>query len=233
MKIEQPECRHCASKNNSLFHFCHLQELQHIEQHKTCAMYTQGQVIFHEGANPIGLYCINAGKVKIIKTASDGKEQIVRFAKPGDFLGYCSLLAGQPYPVSAVALEDATVCLVPKPMFSQLMNENKQFSDNLVKLLCRTVTGAAEKMTTIAYKPVRGRIAEALLFLHAFYKDTANPEGFITITRDDLASFVGTVKETAIRTLTDLKNEHLIETSRAGIKVKNAAGLLKVSELYD
>jgi CRP/FNR family transcriptional regulator, polysaccharide utilization system transcription regulator len=114
MKIEQPECQHCASRNSSLFYFCHLHELEHIEEAKTCSVYKHGQVIFHEGTNPIGLYCVNAGKVKISKTAPDGKEQIIRFAKPGDFLGYCSLLAGQPYGASATALEGATVCLVPK-----------------------------------------------------------------------------------------------------------------------
>jgi CRP-like cAMP-binding protein len=233
MKIEQPECRHCSSKSASLFHYCHLQEMENIEQAKTCSLYKKGHAIFHEGASPAGLYCLNSGKVKLSKTATHGKEQIVRFAKPGDFLGYCSLLAGQPYAVSATAIEDAVVCMVPKDVFARLLDKNKQFSDNLVKLLCKTVTGSSQKMTDIAYKPVRGRMAEALLFLHAFYRDKKNPDGIITVTRDDLASFVGTVKETAIRTLAEFRNESLIDTGRSGIKVKSPQGLMKVSELYD
>ncbi len=88
-------------------------------------------------------------------------------------------------------------------------------------------------MTDLAYKPVRGRMAEALLFLNKFYKDENNPEGVINITREDLASFVGTVKETAIRMLKEFKDEGLIETEKSDIKLLNVTGLLHVSELYD
>lgn len=233
MKFEQPDCQHCQSRKNSLFHFCHLNEIEDIENAKSCTVYSKGQVIFHEGANPVGLYCINTGKVKIFRHAADGKEQIVRLAKPGDFIGYCSLLAAKPYPVSAAALEDATVCMVPKASFSDLVKNNNHFSESLIKLLCQTVETSVEKMSDLAYKPVRGRLAEALLFLNNFYKDEKNPGGKITITREDLASFTGTVKETAIRMLNEFKQENLIETHRSEIEIKNVQGLVRISQLYD
>lgn len=233
MKFEQPDCQHCSHRKNSLFHFCHMNELEEINDAKSCSVYKKGQVLFHEGSNPQGLFCINSGKVKIYRHASDGKEQIVRLAKPGDFVGYCSLLAGKPYPVSAEALEDATICMVPKMSISHLLKDNNHFSEGMVKLLCKTVEGSVSKMTDLAYKPVRGRMAEALLFLHGFYKDEQNPKGIITITREDLASFVGTVKETVIRTLNEFKDEKIIETHRSEIEVKNVNGLIQISELYD
>lgn len=88
-------------------------------------------------------------------------------------------------------------------------------------------------MADIAYKPVRGRVAEALLFLHNFYIDEQNPKGIINIGREDLASFVGTVKETAIRMLKEFKDEGLIETDKSNIIIKDTEGLLHISELYD
>src|ERR1043166_3978171 len=123
--------------------------------------------------------------------------------------------------------------MVPKKIFSELIYDNKQFSESLIKFLCRTMESSVEKMTDLAYKPVRGRIAEALLFLSSFYKDEKNPKGIITITREDLASFTGTVKETTIRMLTEFKAENLIETNRSEIEIKNAEGLLHISQLYD
>lgn len=233
MKFEQPECQHCQSRKLSLFHFCHLNEIEGIDNAKSCALYKKGQVIFHEGSNPMGLYCINFGKVKVYRSAADGKEKIIRLAKAGDFIGYSSLLANKPYPVSAAALEDSTICMVPKQTISELLRNNSQFTENLMKLLCRTVEGSVEKMTDLSYKPVRGRIAEALLFLNRFYQDEHNPNGVISITREDLASFVGTVKETAIRMLNEFKQENLIETHRSDIEVKNVAGLVRISQLYD
>lgn len=233
MKFEAPDCAHCKTRKSSLFHFCHLEEIDQIDQEKSCGSYKRGQIIFQEGSNPMGMYCINSGKVKLYKYSSDGKEQIVRIAKPGDFLGYRSLLSHSRYPVSASALEDATICIVPKTALMELFKGNERFSQGLVEALCNTIDESYGKMADLAYKPVRGRLAEALLFLNRFYKDENNPDGVITITRDDLASFVGTVKETTIRMLKEFKDEGLIETEKSDIRILNTNKLVQISELYD
>lgn len=233
MKLTIPDCEHCKSRKNSLFHFCHLEELGKINDEKSCSVYKRGQILFQEGGNPMGMYCVNEGKVKLYKYASDGKEQIVRIAKPGDFIGYKSLLAGTRYPVSASALEDAQICIIPKHSIMELFKENEGFSKSMIEVLCSTIDETYAKMADLAYKPVRGRIAEALLFLNKFYKDEKNPEGIITITREDLASFVGTVKETTIRMLREFKDEGLIETEKSDIRLLNVPKLTKIAELYD
>ncbi len=233
MKFTQPECAHCKGRRDSLFHFCKMNELADLEDNKSCTVYKRGQVIFQEGANPLGVYCINSGKVKMYKHASDGKEQIIRIVKPGDFLGYRSMLAGTRYKLSAAALEDTAVCMIPKSTFLELFRTNENFSKSLMELLCSTLDESYTKIADIAYKPVRGRVAEALLFLHNFYKDAENPQGVVNISREDLASFVGTVKETAIRMLKEFKDEGLIETDKSLIIIKDTEGLLHISELYD
>ena len=233
MRITPPDCIHCKSRNASLFHFCHLDELEDINLHKTCASYKKGQVIFMEGANPIGLFCINKGAIKLYKYASDGKEQIVRIAKPGEFIGYSSLLSGRRYMLSASAMEDAVVCLVPKSDISSLFKKNERFSEGVISLLCSTIDESVEKMADLAYKPVRGRLAEALLLLYQSYKSEENPKGLVSINREDLASLVGTVKETAIRLLKEFKEDELIKTNKSEIEVLNPEGLAQVSGLYD
>lgn len=233
MKFTQPECAHCQGRRDSLFNFCKLNELESLDDTKSCSIYKRGQVIFQEGANPLGVYCINSGKVKMYKHASDGKEQIIRIVKPGDFLGYRSMLAGTRYKLSAAALEDTAVCMIPKATFMELFRTNESFSKSLLEVLCSTLDESYTKIADIAYKPVRGRVAEALLFLNSFYKDEQNPEGIINIGREDLASFVGTVKETAIRMLKEFKDEGLIETDKSNIIIKDKEGLLHISELYD
>jgi CRP-like cAMP-binding protein len=233
MKIEMPDCHHCKSRSDSLFHFCHLDELDEMNYNKTCSSFKRGQIIFQEGSKPLGIYCLNSGKVKVYKYASDGKEQIIRIAKPGEFIGYSSFLTDKRYPVSSAALEESTVCLIPREIINKLFRDNHNFSDALITLLCSTIENSYEKMSVLAYKPVKGRIAEALLLLQTTYKDSENPNGDINITREDLASLVGTVKETAIRVLKDFKNDHLIETDKTKILVKNPRGLSRVSMLYD
>lgn len=233
MKFSQPDCAHCNGRRDSLFHFCKLEELESLNDNKACNVYKRGQVVFEEGSNPLGVYCINSGKVKLYKHASDGKEQIIRIVKPGDFLGYRSMLAGTRYKLSAAAMEDTAVCMIPKNAFMELYQNNESFSKGLLSALCSTLDESYTKIADIAYKPVRGRVAEALLFLHNFYIDDKNPSGVINIGREDLASFVGTVKETAIRMLKEFKDEGLIETDKSNIIIKDKEGLLHISELYD
>lgn len=232
-KIPTPDCEHCKSRHSSLFHFCHVEETDFINETKTCALYKKGQTIFHEHANSYGLYCLNAGKVKLYKQAADGKEQILKIVTPGDFIGYGAMLSSSTYAVSAEVIEDAVICFVPKESVLKIFRENSRFSEGMVQLLTKTIDQTIEKMADIAYKPVRGRVAEALLLLSESYKDEKNPEGVISITREDLASYVGTVKETAIRVLKDLKEENLIETNNHAIRILDAKGLARVCDLYD
>lgn len=158
-----------------------------------------------------------------------GKEQIVRIVKAGDVVGYRSLIMHQRYSSSAFAIEDSKVCLIPKDEFMKLSANNRKFYEELMRMICEELENSQNKMTEIAYKPVRGRIAEALILL----AQMSVPQGVINLTRDDLASFVGTVKETVIRVLSELKSEHFIEIDKRTIKVLNLSGLEKLSGMYD
>ncbi len=229
MKMPQLECATCKTRNNSLFNFCSCAEAEKINLSKTCNIYKKDQVVFHENVFPIGLFCINTGAIKLSKIFSTGKEQILRIARPGDFIGYRSLITNDPYSVTATALEDSTICLIPKSEFQELMRTNKNFYESLLIMICKELENAESKIGEIAYKPVRGRIAEALLLLSNTYKE----EEFINLTREDLASFVGTVKETAIRVVSEFKEEKLISVDKRRIKIINAKGLLQISNLYD
>lgn len=229
VKFTQPRCEHCGTKDNCLFNVCSKDELSEISASKSCNVYKKGQVVFQEGSLPLGMFCLHKGLVKITKLGSNGKEQILRIAKAGDFLGYRSLIGGSRYRASAVALEDTTICLVPKAEFMETLRANSVFHDGMMKVLCTVIESAENKLTDIAYKPVRGRIAEALILLDKAFDDREQ----ITLTREDLAGFVGTVKETAIRIVSEFKNEKLIEIDKRSIKVVNPEGLMRISNLYD
>ena len=230
-----PTCEHCASRKLNPFNFCNLDELSRISDNKSCSVYQRGQVIFQQGSNPIGLFCINSGKVKVYKHGSDGKEQIVRIAKPGDFVGYRTLLAESQYSAYAAALDETTICLIPRQEFFSLMNANKRVSDAMTKMLCRNLREAEEKMVDLAYTPVRGRVAEALLLLKKSYRNSENEteKVVIPILRKDLASLVGTAQESVIRLLSEFKDENLIEINGRKITILDSKGLLRISNLYD
>lgn len=234
MKFQSPACENCLCRKYSIFNHCNFNELENLTAHKNSNLFKKGQVIFHEGSKPFGVYCVSSGKVKIAKSNSEGKEQIIRLAKNGDVLGYRALMADSKYSASAVVMEDAIVCFIPKEEFTGLLEKNARVGHELMKLLSTALGSAEERMAKMALKPVRERLAEALLLLYRTYQGEEPDEDFsISISREDLASIVGTAKETAIRFLSEFKEDKIISTQGSTIKILDTNKLIKISQLYD
>ena len=226
-------CQECKSRGSSLFAGICAHDLTSISQNKSCTQYKKGQMLFHEGTRPLGVYCINAGKVKVYKIGHDGKEQIIHVASNGNLLGYRAMLSEESYPVSAETLEEATVCFVPKHDFLQVLDGSHELHDTLLKAACKELGVMADNMTNMAQKSVRERLAVTLLMLRDTYgMDVENGPIEINLTREDLANIVGTATETLIRLLHDFKEEELIETKGRKIIVKQPDALVKVANIY-
>ena len=232
MKPLYPDCETCSCKRESIFTHCALEELKSISSNKSCTMYKRGQAIFQEGNKPFGVFCLNEGKVKVTKLGSEGKEQIVRLAKPGDTMGYRALLSDTRYSASAVALEDTKVCFIASEDFNQLIAKNYLVAKDMMRMLSNALADAEISIAQLATKPVRERLAEALLLLRKVY-GKPNEEFTIALSRDDLASLVGTAKETAIRFLSELKDEGVVSTQGSNITILKPDSLVRISQMYD
>jgi CRP/FNR family transcriptional regulator, polysaccharide utilization system transcription regulator len=232
MKPLYPDCETCSCKRDSIFTHCALEELHSISSNKSCTIYKRGQAIFQEGNKPFGVYCLNEGKVKITKLGSEGKEQIVRLGKPGDTLGYRALLSDTRYSASAIALEDTKVCFIASEDFNQLIAKNYLVAKDMMRMLSNALADAEVSIAQLATKPVRERLAEALLLLKKVY-GKQDEEFSIALSREDLASLVGTAKETAIRFLSELKDEGVVSTQGSIITILKPDALVRISQMYD
>lgn len=196
--------------------------------------FKKGQIIFSEGGHPLGLFCVNDGKVKLEHSGIDGKEQIVRMAKGGDVLGYRALLSSERYNASAVALDDTEICFIPKDAFFNVLKNNPQLSLEIIKMLSTELRKAEQTITDIAQKPVRERMAEALLFLketYGFEADNATID--VVLSREDIANLVGTATETAIRLLSEFKKDGIVESVGKKIKILDNNKLVKTANIYN
>lgn len=199
------------------------QELTQISEERDTRSYRKKDTIYQEDDFPKRLYFLASGKVKVVKTNDDGKEYIIDIHKAGDFLGYQALISGTEYSDSAVAMEDSEISFIPKEDFFSLLYNNRDFSTQFIKMLAANSMEKEEQLLALAYNSIRQRVAEALLKLYQRYES----EG-ITILREDLAAMVGTAKESVIRTLTDFKQEGLIEIHKSTITIKDAGKLMRI-----
>ncbi len=232
-KIDTPHCETCGSRDKSVFCGLSNVEVSELDKEKGCNIYDKGQVIFHEGNRVNGIYCINKGKIKIFQLGSEGKEQIIRFAKEGDIIGYRALLSEEPLSASASALEDANVCFIPKHQVIKMIMDNPNFNFKMLKVLSHELGEAAKVITDLAQKPVRERLAETLLAL----KDTFDLDDKKTIqvrlSREELANIVGTATESVIRLLSEFKKDKLIAIEGRNIMLLDVPALTRTANIFD
>ena len=231
--FDHVECKHCSNRFNSVFCKTEHDKMEEIEALKICSTVKKGETIFREGSYASGVYCINAGKIKLSMIGDEGKEQIVRLAKPGDIIGYKALLSGDRYSSTASALEDCNICFIPREIFLVILQKDAALSFEMMKVLSDELKRAEEKITHLAQKPVRERVAETILFLKETYWVDAENNVNVTLTREEIANLVGTATETAIRLLSEFNKEHIIELSGKKIKILDQNKLVKTANLYD
>jgi CRP-like cAMP-binding protein len=224
-------CEACTIRTHSLFRHLTDEEIQNISLHMITDTHKRGSVIYREGTRMKGFYCVHSGIVKIYKTGFDGKEQIIRFAQPGDIIGYRSVISNEAACTTTEILEDSILCLIPAEILMNLIKTNGDFAVELMKLTCKELGEANAYITDIAQKTVRERLAEILLQLYDEFGE--DPAGIlkISLTREELSNIVGTATESIIRLLSEFRNEQLIELNGRKIKILDRPGLKYIANI--
>lgn len=225
-------CDKCALETNSIFRHLTSEEAEKINYEKDFRRYKRGDILYHEGNRISGFYCINSGIIKVFKTGFDGKEQIIRFAKPGDIIAYRSVLSNEPACTTAKVIEDCQVCFIPSEILITFIRTNPNFALELMKLACHELGEANSYITDIAQKTVRERLAEVLIQLVDEFGLDDQKSLKISLTREELANIVGTATESVIRLLSEFKSDMLVELNGRKIRILNAKGLEKISNVF-
>lgn len=213
-----------------LKHFTN-EELTELSHEKKTILYKKGENIIEEGSTPKGIYFIDKGTAKMFKLGFNGKEQILRFTKAGDIIGYRSILSKQPYGASATAMEDVEVCFVPEKFFVKVLEFHPKLAFDVLRRISEDLGESAQTITFLAQKTVRERLAEVLVLLEK--KLGIDKEGFINIslTREEMANLIGTATESAIRLISEFKNDELIEVEGRRIKILDHKKLVKLGHI--
>ncbi len=183
--------------------------------------YKKKQVIYSEGNHPNRLYYIIKGKVKAYKTNEDGKELVTDLFCTGDFLGYVALLEGSAYKDTTEALEETELAIIPGEDFDELISKNAEVAKKFIQLLAKNISEKEAQLLALAYNSLRKKVADALLLLQKKYQQKKEDKFVIDISRESLATIAGTATESLIRTLSDFRNEKLIDIKNGTITITN------------
>jgi CRP-like cAMP-binding protein len=221
--LNAPDCNNCDSKHGSAFSVLYNDELTILSSNKSCHTYKDGEIIFSEDKYPSGIYCVHKGKIKISRSGQEGREHIVRFATTGDILGYKALLSREPFSASAIALDDCTICFIPRNQFFEAIQKNPKLSMRMLEILASDLTHSEERVMELAQKSVR----------ETFGTNEEDKTINVNLTREEIANIVGTATESVIRLLADFKKSGLIVLKGRKIEIVKQHALIREAHLTE
>jgi len=190
--------------------------------------FPKNKIIFFEGDTGSALYFIKSGKVKISKLSETGREIIVHFLGPGDIFAEVTLFQkNATYPATAEVIEDAVIGMIRNKNLESLVLENPQMAMELIRALTNKIMTIQERIRHLGANDAVERTVQVLLAL-ANGHGNKTPKGIelcVNITRQDLAAFVGTTRETISRILSKLNQAGVIDISGKSIVITDLEGL--------
>ena len=201
--------------------FGELNTLDNITENREENHYKKKQAVYMEGNHPYKLFYIKKGKVKTFISNEDGKVLTTGLFGEGDFFGYTALLEGTIYKETAEAIDDSVITDIPIDEFQKLLYHDAAATRKIIQLLSKNIAEKEQQLLNIAYNSLRKRVATALITLLNKYGKEGDDVFTINFSREDLANIAGTATESLIRTLSDFKNEKLIDIQGSRISVLN------------
>lgn len=170
-------------------------------------------ILFYEGTLCTAIYLLEHGRVKVYKTTEDGREQIVNVLQEGDLFPHVGMFGGSPYPATAETLEDTVLYSINVEELTRLLESNPRLCIRLLQILESKIRELQRRLSDVLSKDMREKIVNTLLSLartSGIETEEAH-EIHMELTHQDIASMVGTTRETVSRIISQLKREGVLQ----------------------
>jgi|APSaa5957512622_1039677.scaffolds.fasta_scaffold08573_2 CRP-like cAMP-binding protein len=220
-------CENCQLK--SLF-FTHVttDELIDMCEIKEERSYSKGDIIIGEGEPISEFLYMKEGLVKLSKSTVEGKDQIISFSKPFDFVSILSVFSSDIYKYSVSAVEDSVVCVLELDVVKNYAQQNAMFTMDLMTRVSQATDKIVLDSLEIKRKHLKGRVAHVLLYFANYIYE--NDEFELPISRREIAEYIGMTTENVIRTLSEFRKDKIIKIFGKDIQIADKKRLENVSE---
>lgn len=201
-------------------------ELDFLVERAVTRRCSPGELIFGEGEPCSGLYVVERGHVRIFKSSSSGREQVLSIDGAGSSIAEVPVFDGGNYPASGAAVDHATLLLIRKQDFHELCLAQPQVALKVLRVVgarLRRLVGIIEELS---FTTVRHRLAALLLRLARDGKPTADGvEILLPANNQELAAQIGTVRELVSRNLSRLQAEGILKIDGRTVLLCNPIAL--------
>ena len=203
------------------------EEADLVRSSKTQILFRKGDNLTKQGAFTSYTLFLIKGLAKQYIEGGNNKSYNLRIIRPGEFVGLSAIFQSNTFNYSSVALTDCQVFLVEKEAINQVCMQNGVFTTRIVRRYIEQNSNLYEKLTTLLYKQMNGRMAETLLYIDSLKSE--NNEIFQLLSRKDLADFAATSTESAVKLLKSFEKDGLIALDEKDIYLLNYEALREIS----
>ncbi len=197
-----------------------------INQARTEKVFRKGEIIVKENDPITSFLYLRKGLVKFYKTDEYGKDHLLSINKPGDFVNLLNIFSDKNYHYSVSALEETMVCEVQLDALKEVIVSNSKFALRILNRVACISDDVITNRFEISRKQVKGRVAYILAFLaDQIYKSN---QFRIPITRRELGELISMTTENTIRTLSEFKNDGIIDMKGKNITILDYTRLYKI-----
>lgn len=223
------DCFTCQTRERTEWCVLKDEDLRRINEAKRGREWLPGEVLYLQGEECAGIYCIESGMIGVRKIDAEGNSVLLGIAYPGDTLGYRSLLMNKEHEVSAEVLKKGTVCFIDRATVTSLLAHNPSLGHRFLQRAVKDLGEAEDKFLESVTLTVRARFAHLLLVLKERYGARAEDGGLsleLPLSRQDLAAMIGVRPETLSRTIRQFEEEGIARFSGRTVRVPKIENLL-------
>ncbi len=241
-------CTSCVMKNQCAFKGLSEKAMRDVDSTKRTQTYARGETIFHQGDDSSHFYCVSSGSVQVFRN-SPYREQSFAIVGPGGWLGFRDALGSSPYQHNARVLKTTTVCKVPREKLVDLVKTDPAFAREISMELAAGWREAEKQSYNLGARNIMERLADFLLslreaevtgghalgersfrILDAEHKNPQGnfPEAELPLTREVIATLLGSSTESVIRALSDFKARGWIDTKKGKVVFRNEPALHRI-----
>ncbi len=221
------DCRECILRP-LFFNNIEDEELKNICSSKREESFLKGELICEEGEEMVDFMYLKKGLVKISKKIDHNRDQIIKIARPFDFVSMLSVFSDTHYKYSVSALEDSTVCYINLSVIKNLVNSNGKFALDLLKNMSKNSDDLIDTSLNISKRNLRGRIAYVLIYFAEYIYKTTTFE--LPVSRKEIGEFIEMTTENVIRTLSEFRKDNIIKINGKIIEITDYKRLRQICE---
>ncbi|NQV47780.1 MAG: Crp/Fnr family transcriptional regulator [Rhodospirillaceae bacterium] len=220
----QSKCLNCPTRENTEWNTLSEDELDLIDQFKRVSDREPGEIIYHQGDQSEGVYCIQSGLVGIRQLDADGKETLLRLCNPGETVGYRALLGNSEHTHFAEILAPSHICFIERKIVTDLLAKNPVIGERFLVRSLKELTEAEDNLVRSRSLKVRTRLLHCLMVLFDQYGSGDELSGYmlkIPISRKDLASLIAVTPESISRAISHLEEDNLVRFEGRNVHFSN------------